>query len=174
VVIPEAKGQFGMAWRSALDRRIPMKDSITPNVYPRINSPITFASGVEARLIEAEAALQARDIDTWVGKLNQLRQTAITPAMPALTGDSTTTASDSARVDVLFRERAFWLYLTGHRLGDLRRLVRQYGRRATAVYPQGVHARETQVSLYGAAVFLPIGGEAGFNPKYRGCLDNNI
>ena len=28
------------------------------------------------------------------------------------------------RVDLLFHERAFWLYLTGHRQGDLRRLIR--------------------------------------------------
>jgi len=33
-----------------------------------------------------------------------------------------------ARVDLLFRERAFWFFLTGHRQGDLRRLIRQYGR----------------------------------------------
>ena len=30
--------------------------------------------------------------------------------------------------DQLFSERAFWLYATGHRLGDMRRLVRQYRR----------------------------------------------
>jgi len=28
------------------------------------------------------------------------------------------------REDLLFRERAFWLFATGHRLGDLRRLAR--------------------------------------------------
>ena len=37
----------------------------------------------------------------------------------------------------MFRERAFWLYLSGHRLGDLRRMVRQYGRSADAVFPGG-------------------------------------
>jgi hypothetical protein len=31
------------------------------------------------------------------------------------------------RVEVHFRERAFWLWLTGTRLGDLRRLIPQYG-----------------------------------------------
>jgi hypothetical protein len=43
----------------------------------------------------------------------------------------------SAREDLLFRERAFWLYATGHRLGDMRRLVRQYGRAANSVFPIG-------------------------------------
>ena len=40
-----------------------------------------------------------------------------------------------ARVNLLFRERAFWFWLTAHRLGDLRRLVRQYGRGAETVFP---------------------------------------
>jgi hypothetical protein len=40
-------------------------------------------------------------------------------------------------VDIHFSERAHWLWLTNHRLGDLRRLVRQYGRAATSVFPIG-------------------------------------
>ena len=34
----------------------------------------------------------------------------------------------AAREDLMFRERAFWLFGTGHRLGDMRRMIRQYGR----------------------------------------------
>jgi hypothetical protein len=54
-------------------------------------------------------------------------------ALPALTDPG----SADARVNLLFQERAFWMYLTGHRLGDLRRLVRQYGRGAETVFPTG-------------------------------------
>jgi hypothetical protein len=55
-------------------------------------------------------------------------------------------------VDLLLRERAFWFYLTAHRLGDLRRLVRQYARTAESVYPTGAYhkqglTRGTQVSF---------------------------
>ena len=45
--------------------------------------------------------------------------------------------SARARQDLLFRERGFWMYLTSHRLGDLRRLVRQYGRPVAEVFPAG-------------------------------------
>ena len=34
---------------------------------------MTVASGIEARLIEAEAALKANDINGWLGKLNAAR-----------------------------------------------------------------------------------------------------
>ena len=40
-----------------------------------------------------------------------------------------------SRLDLLYRERAFWLLRTGHRLGDLRRLIRNYGRSAETVFP---------------------------------------
>ena len=44
------------------------------------------------------------------------------------------------RVALLFQERAEWLYLTGHRQGDLRRLLRQYPQywpEQELVYPSG-------------------------------------
>lgn len=42
-------------------------------------------------------------------------------------------ATPAAQEDQLFKERAYWLFLTSHRLGDLRRLVRQYGRGVSSV-----------------------------------------
>ena len=52
----------------------------------------------------------------------------------------------------MFRERAFWFYLTAHRLGDLRRMVRQYGLDAESVFPTGAYhkqglTRGTQVTF---------------------------
>jgi hypothetical protein len=127
------------------------------------SSPIILADWVEARLIEAEAALQAGDVGTWLAKLNHLRETAIAPALP----DTTDPGTADARVDLLFRERAFWLFLTGHRQGDLRRLVRQYQRRPDLVYPSGAYAG---AASYGSDMNAPIpAAERASNPRFIGC-----
>ncbi|HEU4643135.1 MAG TPA: RagB/SusD family nutrient uptake outer membrane protein [Gemmatimonadaceae bacterium] len=128
------------------------------------SSPIVLGDWVEARLIEAEAALQAGDVTTWLAKLNHLRETAIVPAL----ADTTDPGTADARVDLTFRERAFWLFLTGHRQGDLRRLVRQYGRQPGAVYPTGPYQGVT--GAYGTDVTAPIpASERAFNPEFTGC-----
>jgi hypothetical protein len=128
-------------------------------------SPIVLADWVEARLIEAEAALQAGDAATWLAKLNHLRETAITPAL----ADTTDPGTADARVDLTFRERAFWLFLTGHRQGDLRRLVRLYGRSPDQVYPIGIYPGGG--AQYGSDVTAPIpAAERVSNPLFTGCL----
>ena len=74
----------------------------------------------------------------------------------------------AAQVDQLFRERAFWLFATGHRLGDLRRLVRQYARPATSVFPTGPYKTGEQ---YGNDVnFAPDATQLG-NAAYTGCAN---
>jgi hypothetical protein len=134
--------------------------------YPDNFSQIVLASGVEARLIEAEAQLNGAAPGDWLASLNDLRQTAITPAMPPLTDPGT----QDARVDLLFRERAFWLFGTGHRLGDLRRLVRHYGRDPESVFPSGPHRLGDN---YGTATSLafPWVEAAVQNPAITGCTD---
>jgi hypothetical protein len=129
-------------------------------------TPIVLADGVEARLIEAEAALAAGETATWLAKLNHLRETAITPALT----DTTDPGTPTGRVDLLFRERAFWLFLTGHRQGDMRRLIRQYLRNPESVYPHGAYPGG--VGTYGTAVTAPIPAkERAYNPKFTGCLN---
>jgi hypothetical protein len=140
---------------------------------PDASKSVTIANGVEARLIEAEALLQANDIDGWAAKLNDLRAHAITPAIPDLTADSTLTASADRRIDVMFRERAMWLFLTGHRQGDLRRLVRQYHRRQDDVYPTGGYPAGP-LGNYGVFVNLPAPQtEALNNPSFHGCINRD-
>jgi len=56
------------------------------------------------------------------------------------------------QIDVMFRERAFWLYGTGTRLGDLRRLIRQYNRDQSIVFPIGPYEPWQNPDLQ---VFLP-------------------
>jgi len=144
MVVADRQGGNGQPFLSAKDPRvlsvavglsiINPADSVFFNAkYTTNTTPIVVASGVEARLIEAEAALQAGD-PSWFATLNTLRATAISPAMPTL---AVIPSTKTAQVDLLYTERAFWLYLTGHRLGDLRRLIRNYGRDAEAVFPTG-------------------------------------
>lgn len=143
----------------------PVSDSLRDQTqYTSYQAPIVFASGIEARLIEAEAALNANDPTTWLNTLNGLRATAISPAMPALADPGPAT-----RLDTLFKERAFWMYLTGHRLGDMRRLVRRYARADTTVFPHGVHPIGVP---YGTAKSIPFikSVAAQFNPHITaGC-----
>ncbi len=140
--------------------------------YPTQSSPATVADGIEARLIELEARLQAgtqADRDAVFAGLNTLRATAIAPAMTPIAAAPTTQA---AAVDLLFRERAAWLWLTGHRLGDMRRLVRQYARPANTVFPVGPVLTRAG-STYGNDVNYPVPFDETANPKFTACIDRN-
>jgi hypothetical protein len=158
--------------------------------------PFVVANGIEARLIEAEAALQANPAGAqWLTILNTLRTTCTDAATcpdpaPAGTGgvsglaplaDSGATltgdAAAAARVAELFHERAYWLFLTGHRQGDLRRLLRQYKqysafRSQAQVYPTGLYPAPGS-SLYGEDFTVPIPTSEYTNPYYHGCLNRN-
>jgi hypothetical protein len=77
-------------------------------------------------------------------------------------------------IDLLFAERAFWMFATGHRLGDMRRLVRPeplgYARPVESVFPSGAYIKG---GAYGTDVNLPIPREERNNPNFTGCLDRN-
>jgi hypothetical protein len=139
--------------------------------------PFTLADGIEARLIEAEVALHTTpNAPTWLGLLNQLRATAPIPgttapnaeALPPLT-DPGSSPNEQARVALLFQERAYWLFLTGHRQGDLRRLLRDYGSTQQEVYPTGNYLAPG-ARQYGTDVTAPIPGTEYLNPLFQGCL----
>ena len=178
----DREGTNGLNFVSAADPRVPTTangvgtDGVT-NVfifakYSGQASPIPMVTGIEARLIESEAALQANRNDTsptgtgWLGILNTLRATAITPAMAPLADPG----SFDARVNLLSRERAFWLYGTGHRMGDLRRLLRQYGRAEAQTWPKGPY--KAGVSYGDEVVFILTLSEQA-NPTVRECVDKN-
>jgi hypothetical protein len=126
--------------------------------YPDRGSPTVLANGVEARLIEAEAKLNGGGSAAYLPILNELRATVELPAL----GDP---GSDAARVDQFFQERAFWLWLTSHRLGDMRRLIKYYGRTEDQVYPTGDYYRAGAV--YGDDVSLPVPVTEENNPEYK-------
>ena len=128
--------------------------------WPTRTSSVNLMTGIEARLIEAEAAFKAGNPALEIQKLNQARTEG---GVTGLAANLTDPGTDAGRVDLLFNERAFWLYGTGHRLGDLRRLVRQYSRGAESVYPTGSWWKGGN---YGKQVTLPIPQSEETNPNY--------
>lgn len=133
--------------------------------YPNRGSAFPVVTGVEARLIEAEAALRAGNAPQMMAILDALR--AVTTGLAPLADPGTA----AGRRDLLFRERAFWLWLTGHRLADLRRLIRQYGMTQAQVFPVG---STIFGSNYGTDVNLPIPQAEQNNPKFSGeCLNRD-
>lgn len=171
---------------TGFDRSTPQFDN------KKFNSRSAFtpaATGIEARLIEAEAALRAGDIPTFLAKLNEPRNDGASLLTNSLTdfdafaadlGDVTDPGTEAGRVDLLFQERAFWMWLTSHRLGDLRRLIRQYGRAEDDVFPTGEYHKDNQGGVYGDDVNLPLTVDELNNPELIGiptgtdlCLDRN-
>ena len=71
---------------------------------------------------------------------------------------------------MLFRERAFWMYMTAHRLGDMRRLIRQYGRGAETVFPTGNYFKGGK---YGVDITLVPSQTETNNPNWTACTDRN-
>ena len=86
---------------------------------------------------------------------------------PKRTNPNTTQA---AAIDLLYRERAYWLWLTGHRLGDLRRLVRVYNRDTEAVFPTGQLTAPLD-GTYGSGTTVTVPFSERNNPNFQGCLD---
>jgi hypothetical protein len=176
--VANAEGGTGYNYVAAADPRVPTQtttrnglDGVPPRVvnqlkYPDRSASIPLASGIEARLIEAEAALQAGESAASLATLNALRTG--TSGLTALTD----AGSPAARVDQLFRERAFWLFATGHRLGDMRRLLRApYNRSYASVYPQGTYFKGGRTYGDQPSLILPL--EEENNPNFNGCTSAN-
>jgi hypothetical protein len=196
--VPDREGTNGLPFRSEGDlagtiqdprvsnRRQPNNrglgfDNTTPQwIQLKHATRDTFAivmDGVEARLIEAEADLRAGNVVGAFDKLNALRSNA--PLMrlrgyvdasnqPVVLPALVPAATPAGQVDQLFKERAYWLYLTGHRLGDLRRLIRVtapgYARSAESVFPTGVYHK---FGTYGTDVNSPVPQAEENNPNFE-------
>jgi hypothetical protein len=173
----------GLPFRGLRDPRVPWTGPFTAFTSsfrkyfdqnnPNLDADIPLASGVEARLIEAEAKLNAGDVAGWLATLNSLRASVATlsPILhPSVVQQFSTTlaalddpGTANGRILLTMQERALWLYGTGHRLGDLRRLVRQYGFAQSAVFPTGPYYRGGN---YGADVAFPVPFAENNNPEY--------
>jgi hypothetical protein len=177
-----------LPFASAGDPRVPVvgrtdattpkaSDGITTLVYHALwgtnrSAAVPLVTGIDARLIEAEGKLQANDIPGMMTILNDLRSSPRTlgnlsvPVMAPLP----TPATKDAAIDLLFREAAFWQFGRGQRLGNLRRLVRQYGRKQENVFPDGPFHKG---GVHGTDVNFSIPDAEFTNPNYKGCLDRN-
>ena len=134
-------------------------------IWPTRTDSVAILIGVEARLIEAEAQLRAGDTTASLATLNAARAT-VTGLAPLTDAGST-----AARQNQLFRERAFWLFGRGTRVGDLRRLIRQYGRTPNTVFPTGTWHKGGN---YGTDVNVPVPQAEENNPNLeQACLSRN-
>jgi hypothetical protein len=167
------------------------------NKYPLQTTSIRVADGIEAQLIRAEADLQAGGT-AWLGLLNDLRANCTTASgcapVPNVTGGTTQLPplADSltpvARLREVMQERAYWMYATGHRQGDLRRMLRPpykgapYSLTSQQVYPNGPYVNgaaaavnaSVPVTTYGTDVVAIVPRtEQQYNQKFHGCFDLN-
>lgn len=144
-------------------------------------SPITIGSGIEAQLIRAEVELNTGG--PWLSTLNSLRTTCIELAScpsPAPAGAGGIAGllplidpgNQDERLLLLFRERAFWLLLTGQRQGDMRRLIRNYSVPEESLYAVGEYYNHNAAGFYGSSVNFPAPkNEELSNPLYHGCFN---
>jgi hypothetical protein len=199
--VADGEGTNGLRFRTQADGRVPSIrspatdvgfDNITPQFDPQrfgdVKAPNPLATGAEARLIQAEAALVAGDTvgaaSGWRTTHNTLRGAApayfapvneVRPIanaygnLPAIT-DSAITANGGV-VNMHFRERAYWLWLSAHRLGDLRRLTRApYNRGGETVFPTGAYFKG---GVYGTDYNFPVPFDETNNPNFAQCIDRN-
>lgn len=173
-LVSNKEGINGLDFATAKDPRLPVEgsgapsdfDLVTPMYffakYNSLDHAVVVSSGVEARLIEAEAALNASNTALWLSKLTEAR-VPYGMAAPADPG------SAAGRVDLMFRERAFAMFATAHRMGDLRRLVRQYGRGPETVWPTGAYQKNGLTR--GTDQNMPVPMTEKNNPSFTGCIN---
>ena len=178
-------------FKSANDPRVPTSgtgrafDTATPFTQQLIwasagtpagsEDPIAVLNGIDARLIEAEVALSQGDVPTWLGILNTLR-TGPTQISAGLTVSGmpllVAPALPADQLSLQFREKAFWTFGRGERLGDMRRLVRQYQRPQDQVFPTGTF-NPNKGGTFGTDVNLPVPQAEQNNSQFSSCTDRN-
>jgi hypothetical protein len=166
--VADAEGGEGLPFVSANDPRVPIDslgvsdfdgatELVPTSKYNSYSSPTPIATGTEAQLIRAEASLKGGSYATSKGQLDLLRtNNGMTPLPVA--------ATTAAQENQIFEERAFWLFGTAHRMGDLRRLVSsQYGRSPATVYPSGAYFKG---GSYGDQVSFLVPKDEEQNPSF--------
>lgn len=175
-----------LPFASAHDPRVPVKgptgtaeDLVTPmflnQIWANRDDPIPMASGIDARLIEAEAKLNATDYVGMMTILNKLRtnpQKIGTLNVPAMAAITTIPTTKEEATTLFFREKGFWTFGRGQRLSDLRRLIRQYDRNQEDVFPSGKFSfGGVETGVYGTDVNFPVPDDELPNPQFKGCFD---
>ena len=181
--------QNALPFVSANDPRVPTTgtgrafDTVTPwkaqLIWASLGSPVgredpvAVVNGIDARLMEAEVQLFQGNVVAWLATLNALR-TGPTVLSAGRTISGMTPLVDpgtpDARLDLQFREKAFWTFGRGERLGDLRRLIRQYGRTQDRVFPVGTFHKG---GTYGTDVNLPVPQAEQNTTQFKQGTDRN-
>ena len=155
------------------------------------STSFTLTSGIEAQLILAEAALHENNAPQMMTILNSLRTSgtytvdtiqlggggeridtlwnAGSGGVPGLHPFTDHPATTENQLKLLFSERAAWLFLTGSRQGDLRRLVRKYGMDREQVYPTGIYTVPNFTGVYGTDISFSLDDLEFRNPLFKGC-----
>lgn len=135
---------------------------------PRRDNAITSLADALAKVGRHQFTVKLNEVTrAFFTETAKLETPAMGKAMAALVANP---ADAAARVSLHFREKAFWTFSRGQRLGDMRRLIRQYGRTEQTVFPQGVHYKGGN---YGTDVNLPVVQAERNNPNFTGCTDRN-
>jgi starch-binding outer membrane protein, SusD/RagB family len=183
--VSNSEGINGLNFATADDPRVPVCEAPCPQfgvipatredasrplhvqlLWPTRESPVTLIDGIAARMIEAEAQLRAPNVTAMAATLNAARTTV--EGLDPLDEPATVAAA----TDLLFRERAFWHFGRGQRFGDLRRLVRQYGRAPDTVFPTGNWHKGG--ATYGSDVNIPLEFAELNNPNVSElCMNRN-
>ncbi len=179
--VANVEGVNGLPFISDSDLRVPVVDAGATGVdnvtelylfakYSDFASPIPLATGVEARLIEAEASLNAQGGGGAADALATLNLLRAGVGLAPLTLQP----DKAAQARQLMSERAFWLYSTAHRLGDMRRLIRAsalggYNVPFANVFPVGPYPKGG--APYGTDANLPIPVDELNNPNFKQCID---
>jgi starch-binding outer membrane protein, SusD/RagB family len=183
--VSDNEGGNGLNFATAADPRVPVcrggqpgcitqaiRDDLSQPIFVQRlwltrEDPIALIQGIDARMIEAEAQYRAGSFENALITMNAARLTV--PGLLPLIDPVT----ESARVDMIFSERAFWQFGRGYRMGDMRRLIRQYGRSANSVFPTGEWHKG---GSYGSDVNAPVPFAELNNPQLTGtstCMNRN-
>jgi starch-binding outer membrane protein, SusD/RagB family len=182
----DVEGGTGLPYRSDNDPRVVWFNNgtgfnnATTNYaqlkYPGEAFPIPVATGVEGLLIQAEAAFNTSGPSAALPFINRARAAwnTINVQLNSIASPSDVVGpmpadslpSGTPGLLVIFKERAYDLWLTAHRLGDERRLIRQYGFTSSQVFPIGPYPLG---GSYGNEVALVLPDAEQSNPNYATC-----
>jgi hypothetical protein len=195
--VANSEGTNGLPYRTAFVNGVDVRTATSPTAvtgfdggatflnqkYPERKANVVLASGAEARYIEAENALAKGNTQLFLDKLNVVRDafqtynqcyplavtagTCTNPSAPL--GPLSDPGTPDSRINLLFSERAYTMWITSHRLGDMRRLVYQYRRTPNTVFPTGAFVRGNISRNYGSDVSFPVPVEEKNNPNFQSC-----
>jgi len=145
----------------------------SPDSAPDLATTVTFT---DDPLTPGTTPVRAVHVTELRAAINTLRtNTALYPTAqtgftrgPNRTSIADTFAGNTSRMKTNFRERAFWMFSTGHRLGDMRRMVRQYAYPADSIYPRSSYYKG---GAFGTALMLPVPFEEINNPNFTQCTN---